>query len=319
MDRAQHVHQDHLPVDPGEMRAEEGADHVALVALVAALEFAPEGAAAGSVGLRQGREGQHRGACEIAGQQEPARRAVGPARGPGLREIGGVAPRQGLGHDLVEIGGTVGGPGVAEPVRPATRRDPAQGVGGPGGVVLLQQRKIQQPFAGIVDDVEMHRPRAGQARQQARRLHPERQAQFGDVARALGPGGLWRGQARNVLLVVEARDRVVGLGLQIGGADRAARGGAELRHPAPVHQVRHQRGDEHRLARPAETRHAEADHRVGEGRGREACGAFHPAGDAVRDRRDDQVPAPYLSRPEHRDGPRRCNPRQPRDLAADMR
>ena len=64
MDRAQGVNEDHLPVDPGEVVAEEGFDDLALVGLEAALELAGEAAPTAACG--KGCKGQDRRAREIA-------------------------------------------------------------------------------------------------------------------------------------------------------------------------------------------------------------------------------------------------------------
>ena len=82
MDGAQHIDQHDLPVDLGEMVAEEGLHDLGLVALIAPRHLAPEAAAPGFGRLRQRGKGQDRRPGQIARQQEPPRRAVGPALPP---------------------------------------------------------------------------------------------------------------------------------------------------------------------------------------------------------------------------------------------
>jgi len=94
------------------------------------------------------------------------------------------------------------------------------------------------------------------------------------MARAFGPDGVGGRQFPQVLFVLEARQCIVGLRLQIGRFDPAIAGGDQLVHAAPVHQVGDQRGDEHCLARARQPRHAKADDRIGKGGG-------HRMGDAV--------------------------------------
>ena len=130
---------------------------------------------------------------------------------------------------------------------------------GPVGEVLVHQRQVEQPLAGVVDDVEVDDARAGPAGEEAGGGDAQRQAQGGDRAGALGPVRVGGGQGGEVVLVGEARDGVVGLRLQVGGLDAALGGGAELRHAAAVEQVGDQRGDEHGLAGAAEAGDAEPD------------------------------------------------------------
>ena len=67
-----------------------------------------------------------------------------------------------------------------------------------------------------------------------------------------------------MVLEGEARDRRIGLRLEIGREDAVLGGGRELRHPPAFEQVRDERGDEDGLAGAAEAGHAEADHRLPE-------------------------------------------------------
>ena len=76
VDGAQDIGQHDLPVHPREMLAEEGLHDLGLVGFIPPLHLAPQAAAGGGGRAGQGGEGQHRTAGQIAGQQEPAGRAV---------------------------------------------------------------------------------------------------------------------------------------------------------------------------------------------------------------------------------------------------
>ena len=89
VDRAERVDQHHLPVEPGEVVAEERLDHHALVGLEALLEGAPERARRAARRARQRREGERGRALEVARHQEAARRDRGEPRRARGGEIGG--------------------------------------------------------------------------------------------------------------------------------------------------------------------------------------------------------------------------------------
>ncbi len=295
MDRPQHIHQHHLPVDAGEMGAEKRFHHLRLVGVEAAGEFARQRAARGWP-RRQRRKGQGGRSFEVAGQEEPARRTVGkPGLARGL-QIGGPIAREARGDRFVKPRGRVGG---GQPRAKCLCLCPPLGAGQrlcrPGGEILVQQGQIQQPFAGVIDDIEMHDARSRQARQQAARPHPQRQAQFRHRPGAVWPVRAGAGQAVQMRLEVEPRHRVIGLGLQKGRLDPARPRRVQPGHPAPVQQVRHQRGDEHGLARAAWARDPQPDHRLEE-QARDALrDALDLVAKAVGDACDDQTRRPSCS------------------------
>ena len=70
-----------------------------------------------------------------------------------------------------------------------------------------------------------------------------------------------------MVLIFEAGNSVVGLRFQIGPQQPPLRIGLEIWQPPASHQIAHQCGDEHRLARPRQPGHAEPDrgcHKVGD-------------------------------------------------------
>ena len=168
VDGGQRVDQHDLPVEAGEVIAEERLDDVGLVALEAARQHGAEAAApiAGRRPRRQREEREQGRAGEIARQQEAARsrrRQLGVGRARGLQvareEIG--ARERGL---LVgrRIGVERGQVLPASPRAAAARcgaRASATARRRPVGERLVQQRQVDQPFAGIVDDVDVQAAR----------------------------------------------------------------------------------------------------------------------------------------------------------------
>ena len=137
-------------------------------------------------------------------------------------------------------------------------------VGAPPGVALVQKR--QDPAAIRRDnrrcpDARCAAPTGPTA---AGGPHPQRQAQFRHRAGAFGPVRVASGHRGKVRLVIEARHGVVGLRLQERRLDPAGACRLKPRHPPPIQQVGHKRGDEHRLARAAEAGDAEPDDRFEE-------------------------------------------------------
>ena len=121
---------------------------------------------AGAVRRGKRREGEGGGAFEIAGHQEPARRqrrkspAIGLALAQIVREGGG----KGFGGGVGRLGGCVGGRNQIEEglCLLGAGRTPSQRQGflAPLGVGLGEEGQIEQPFAGIVHDIEIERRHA---------------------------------------------------------------------------------------------------------------------------------------------------------------
>ena len=177
-----------------------------------------------------------------------------------------------MGARLLQRQRAILGPGGGEIGRSLRPFDHAvQRVIGPLRIGLVQKGQIQQPFARVIDDIQMHGLRAEDAGQKPRGLHPERQSKLRHRPRAVGPMRIVAGQRGQMAFEVETRDGVVGLGLQIGGLDPPRGLCLQLRHPRPVQQVCDQPGDEHRLARARQAGDAQPDHRVAErfGHGRD--------------------------------------------------
>jgi len=69
-------------------------------------------------------------------------------------------------------------------------------------------------------------------------------------------------QGPQIPLIIKARDRVVGLGLQIGSKNAAIGSGPQPHHSATVHQIGHKRGDEHGFPGTGKTGYAQPNHWV---------------------------------------------------------
>ena len=251
-------------------------------------------------GFRQGGEGENGGAFEIAGEEEPAGGAIGKPRLAGGVEVIGI----GLGQRF-RPGFVVPVVRVAAVQRRSVRCgdgpafEAVQHLRRPGAVVLFEKRKVEEPFPGVVDDVEMERAGARQPRQEPRGRDAERQAQLAHPPGAFGPVGRGAGQGVEMRLVVEAGHRIVGLGLEIGGADAAFGGGDKPLHPGPAHEVCHKRGDEDGLPCAAEPGDAKPQNRFEERFGHGGNRALDPPRHAVRNIADD-----HASCPSHFRGPR---------------
>ena len=156
MDRAQRIYEHDLAVDTRKVIAEERTHDLAFIGLISALKFARDGAAR-RMPFRQGGKGQNRRAIKRPGQQETARRAVGKPRGPCGVEIRCIALRQRFCRWFIEFCGAVkaiqSGKEFSR-LRPRARG--AQRLRRPFSIGFFHQRQIEQPFAGIVDDIQMH-------------------------------------------------------------------------------------------------------------------------------------------------------------------
>ena len=113
---------------------------------------------------------------------------------------------------------------------------------GPLLVALGQQRQVEQPFAGIVHDVERQR-----ALRAVVLLVVDHQPQFADVGRRVRPFARLQQRAQ-MILIGETRHVVVGLRRQPRLCDASCRQRLEHRETPAAGQRVDQGGDEHRLA-----------------------------------------------------------------------
>src|SRR6266481_7871064 len=113
---------------------------------------------------------------------------------------------------------------------------------GPLLVAFVEQRQIEQPFAGIVDYIERER-----AIRAILPLVVDREPQLADVDRRIRPAPLLD-QGAYVVLIVEARHRVVGLRLKPGASNPA--GGERFKNgeATAAGEAVNQRRDEDGLA-----------------------------------------------------------------------
>ena len=170
----------------------------------------------------------------------------------------------------------------------------------PGRKRLLKQREVDQPFAGIVDDVEVEAAGSDQAPQRTGRRVFDADAQLADPPRAHGPLRWVFCKLAQMLLVGKARNLVVGLRLQVGAPD-APVGHCREEGQAPAgNEVAHQGGDEDGLARARKARDAKSEargHQVGD----ESHRRCRTASAVVSLRSESRVPS-SLSRLLYKDG-----------------
>ena len=206
-------------------------------------------------------------------REEPEQRRLAARPGiqhaPGLQEAeaeacrGRRAARRGRAHG--RAGPAPPRPGrrpAAHPRRRGTPRaaaarfaapQPGQGRRRPVGIVLLQHRQVEQPFAGIVEQFQRDAP----ARRAAPPSEPvpvqvQGQLQGREILGPLRPGGGSAASAARCAADVEARQPLRPRGHQPHAAQPAAGGRLERRQRAPPapggQQVRDQRGEEDGLA-----------------------------------------------------------------------
>ena len=261
------------------MIAKERPRHMRLVGLIAARHHRRERAGSNRclVCERDRSERQSRRALEIARHQEPAGRQ-------GRERIDVVARP-------LEIGGEqFGDPprrvlaGLGLRVEPDERRTPflrkrraggglarRQRLARPFGVALVEQGQVEQPFAGIVDEVELE-ARASPA-PAGGALELDGEPQLSDPAGRLRPAAIGAREARQMFLVGETRHGVVRLRFEARPHDAAFGGGGQDRQARARDQVVDERRQEYGLARARQAGDAEAQ---------------RPAGEIVADRAGDE-------------------------------
>ena len=119
-----------------------------------------------------------------------------------------------------------------------------EALGRPLLVTLVEQRQVEQPLAGVVDDIECQRAVGAVVA-----LVVDHQTQFADIDRRVRPAALLD-QGADMAFVVEARHRVVGLRLEVGAGNPPGRERLEHRKAAAAGEAVDQRGNEHGLAGP---------------------------------------------------------------------
>ena len=275
VERPEHVDEHDLAVEAAEVVAEERPHDVRLIALEAPRHHGGErGARVARLGAERERtEGEQRRALEVARHQEAARtrrvqHVVVGARG---LEVGGeeVGAAQ---RDLLVLRPVgIDGRQKFEPrlgVRlPPRRRRLLDRLGAPLLVAHVEQRQVDQPLAGIVDDVEVEPRDAEGAAQRAGGVELDGDAQLAQAPRALRPLGRIARQRLEVRLVVEARHRVVGLRLEVGALDAPLGLGHEERQAAAGDEIADERGDEDGLAgarQPGDAEPQRGRHHVGQ-------------------------------------------------------
>ena len=262
--RLQGVDQHDLAVEPGDMLAEERLHHMRFVGLVAPLHGGCERARGKTSFAEAGqrREGQRRRAFQVAGHEKTARRQRGkrPVVGLAGSQIGGEALRQAARGHLVERRRRIDLCGFLPPfpgnIGAHRQLGEFEGVGREGAEILAEQRQVEKPFAGIVDDVDGELSRGEQPPPAGGGFVLDGEAEFGDGSGRIRPYAL-ADEGCDMVLVLEARHGVVGLMFEKGAGDAAGFLGLEERQPAAMDEIVHESGDEDRLAGAGKARHAE--------------------------------------------------------------
>ena len=161
--RGEHVDQHDLPVEPREMIAEEGPHYVGLIGLVAPLHHGEERAARKTLlALRvERREGERGRAFKIARHEEASwrQRRQRVSVGAGVAQIGfeqiGKSLRQHLVGRCRRIDLGEGRVPILRRRLPACRAALLERGPRPLGIVEPEQRQVEQPFARIVDDIDV--------------------------------------------------------------------------------------------------------------------------------------------------------------------
>ena len=135
---------------------------------------------------------------------------------------------------------------------PARRFRGGQRLARPLLIGLVEQREVEQPFAGIVDDVDVELGRT--AAPAARPVEAQRQPQFRDAPGRLRPVPLRPFERRQMLLIRKAWHRVVWLRIEPRPGDPPLRARRQHGQPLVGEQVLDQRRHEHGLARPRQAR-----------------------------------------------------------------
>ena len=235
IERPERVDQHDLPVETSKVVAKERPRHIGLVGLVAPLHHRRQRAWRDFLTLveRQRREGQGGRPLEVARHEEAARRqarervdVVARLAQVSGEEFGGGARRFLLGRGGGVEAGKKRAPGRGER-RAGFCSARFDRLARPLGVGLVEQRQVEQPFAGIIDDVE--RQVRGLRAPGRRALEFYGQAQLGNAPGRLRPAPIRAAQGGQVFFIGESRHRVVGLRLEIGARDAPFAGSAQHR------------------------------------------------------------------------------------------
>ncbi len=270
--RAQHVDQHDLPRIAAEVLLVEPRHRLALVDVETLRHQRAERMRRehlGALGHVEGREPEIRHVSERAATQEAARlqeaQTVPVARLDQARAIevvrllgdlfAGIFVRPMLADEGAEI---------ARNLRAHTLAESGEGRARPFGVALAEQRQVEQPFAGIVDNAD-GKPRraAGELAQELANGVSRREADLdpdlADVGRAFRPVG--NRHLLDVGKVRKARQPQRLAAFQVGGDQPPLAHHIQQRHPVRVvqraEQIVDQAGDEDRLAGTAQPGHCQ--------------------------------------------------------------
>jgi len=122
-----------------------------------------------------------------------------------------------------------------------------QRFGGKGSVILIEERQVDQPFARIIDDIQMQLRKTDDALQQRSLLIFYCDAEFGNAAGAFRPCRRRGQKIPKMILIIEARHAIVGLRLEVSADDPMLGVGGKKRQTASRDKVTDKGGYENRL------------------------------------------------------------------------
>ncbi len=120
---------------------------------------------------------------------------------------------------------------------------------GPLPIGQVHQRQVEQPFAGIIHDIDVELSAAEIPRDEAVRLIFQGEAKLADAARAFRPGPVIGGEACEMVFIGKAGQVIIGLRFEIGPGDAALGIGFEHGQAASLGEGMNQGGDENGFAR----------------------------------------------------------------------
>lgn len=131
-------------------------------------------------------------------------------------------------------------------------------------VVLRKQRQVEQPFAGIIDDIDGELACGKPTAPTAGTLVVERDPQFRDCPCQIRPEPVTY-QSLNMVLILKPGNGIVRLRLETHIRDAPGPHGLKQRQTTAIQKIVDERGDENRLARPRKTGDAKPQCRMCKG------------------------------------------------------
>ena len=133
---------------------------------------------------------------------------------------------------------------------------------------LRHQGQIKQPFAGVVNNIDVQFSAVEPPRQKTLRFIFKGQAQLADASGAFWPMAIFTCQGSEMFFIGETRQIIIGLGFKIAAGDAALGMGLEHRHAGTLQKRVNQCRDKHGLSRTRKSGDTEAQSGVKQARGK---------------------------------------------------